>query len=453
MKPATAARRMVQRPRGTRDFGPLESRRRRLLEQVLDDEAVRAGFDRVQTPLFESLDLFTAKSGPGVIGQLYAFEDKGGRPLTLRPELTAPVMRMIAEEMRAEAKPLRLAYHGACFRYEEFKTGRYREFYQYGIEVVGASGPLVDAEVIALAVRMLHATGLKGWTLRIGHVGVLRDVLAGLGLSDVAPEGGEAPISSAMRLLDKGDVNSLQALFAAQGLDAAGLDLLHALGEASGGREALASARPLLKAHDLSLLALDALVETVEALDLLAPAPPALEVDLRVARGLDYYTGMVFEVHVPELGGEGQVLGGGTYNLLHLFGLEDLDPSCGFGLGFDRVLLALEHQAAAEGRTEVLPGESGPSLRLAVVPFRVPAASVLTLVAAVRNAGVVVDLELRGRAIGKSFAWADGLCASHVLVVGPRDLEAGTGNLKRLSDGSQVDVALTASDVLAALNN
>ncbi len=162
---------------------------------------------------------------------------------------------------------------------------------------------------------------------------------------------------------------------------------------------------------------------------------------------------MVFEVHVPELGGEGQVLGGGTYNLLHLFGLEDLDPSCGFGLGFDRVLLALEHQAAAEGRTEVLPGESGPSLRLAVVPFRVPAASVLTLVAAVRNAGVVVDLELRGRAIGKSFAWADGLCASHVLVVGPRDLEAGTGNLKRLSDGSQVDVALTASDVLAALNN
>ena len=149
-----------------------------MLEMLLEDEARRAGFDRVQTPVFESLDLFTAKSGPGVIGQLYAFEDKGGRQLTLRPELTAPVMRMVADELRMDTKPLRLAYHGACFRYEEFKTGRYREFYQYGIEVVGASGPLVDAEVIALAVRMLTASGLEGWTLRIGHVGLLRDVLA-----------------------------------------------------------------------------------------------------------------------------------------------------------------------------------------------------------------------------------------------------------------------------------
>ncbi|MEC8626313.1 MAG: ATP phosphoribosyltransferase regulatory subunit, partial [Candidatus Thermoplasmatota archaeon] len=96
---------MVQRPRGTRDFGPLASRRRRMLEVLLEDEARRAGFDRVQTPVFESLDLFTAKSGPGVIGQLYAFEDKGGRQLTLRPELTAPVMRMVADELRMDTKP------------------------------------------------------------------------------------------------------------------------------------------------------------------------------------------------------------------------------------------------------------------------------------------------------------------------------------------------------------
>ena len=147
---------MVQRPRGTRDFGPAESHRRRLMEAILEKEAHAAGFGRVQTPIFESLDLFTAKSGDGVVGQLYAFKDKGGRDLTLRPELTAPVMRMVAEEMRSETKPLRLAYHGACFRYEEFKTGRYREFYQYGAEVVGASSPLVDAEIIALAVRCVR---------------------------------------------------------------------------------------------------------------------------------------------------------------------------------------------------------------------------------------------------------------------------------------------------------
>ena len=106
-------------------------KRRLALEHLLEDVAQRHGFSRVQTPVFESLELFTAKSGPGVINQLYAFQGKGERDLTLRPELTAPVMRMVAEEMRMDTKPLRLSYYGQCYRYEEFKTGRYREFFQY----------------------------------------------------------------------------------------------------------------------------------------------------------------------------------------------------------------------------------------------------------------------------------------------------------------------------------
>lgn len=442
---------MVQRPRGTRDFGPAESHRRRLMEAILEKEAHAAGFGRVQTPIFESLDLFTAKSGDGVVGQLYAFKDKGGRDLTLRPELTAPVMRMVAEEMRSETKPLRLAYHGACFRYEEFKTGRYREFYQYGAEVVGASSPLVDAEIIALAVRMLEAVGLTGWVLRIGHVGVLREVLLGLGL---AAEGeGEAPVATAMRLLDKGDRDGLAALIQAQGAHPDAMTVLDGLEAASGDAAAIDRARPLLEGLGLDTAVLDDLQATLDALALLAPSPPALEVDLRVARGLDYYTGMVFEVHVPELGGEGQVLGGGTYRLLHLFGLEDLDPCCGFGLGFDRVLLALERQAEAEGRAEVVPGEAQGAGLLAVVPFRIEATAVLGLVAELRRRGLPVDLELRGRSIGKAFGWADGIGASHVLVVGPRDLEAGTGSLKRLSDGQQQDVALEADAVWGAVQD
>ena len=92
-----------------------------------------------------------------MVGELYAFEDKGGRPLTLRPELTAPVMRMVANEMRSVPKPMRLAYYGSCFRYEEFKTARYREFWQYGCEIVGASGPLVEAEVVAFAISLMRA--------------------------------------------------------------------------------------------------------------------------------------------------------------------------------------------------------------------------------------------------------------------------------------------------------
>ena len=290
---------MVQRPRGTRDFGPAEMKQRLAFESLLEEQARRHGFSRVQTPIFESLDLFTAKSGPGVISQLYAFQDKGERDLTLRPELTAPVMRMVAEELRNETKPLRLSYYGQCFRYEEFKKGRYREFYQYGVELIGATGPLVEAEVIALAINMLTEAGLKNWELRIGHVGVLKQVLTGIGLM-IRPIQ-ENPSASAMRFLDKADFDGLRTLFESQSISTDFVAPLQQLSELKGGQETIASARELLSTMDgVSLDALDDLESTITSIGLLAPAPPSLSVNLTVARGLDYYTGTVFEVHVPE---------------------------------------------------------------------------------------------------------------------------------------------------------
>jgi histidyl-tRNA synthetase len=428
-------------------------KRRLALEHLLEDVAQRHGFSRVQTPVFESLELFTAKSGPGVIGQLYAFQDKGERDLTLRPELTAPVMRMVAEEMRMDTKPLRLSYYGQCYRYEEFKTGRYREFFQYGVELIGASGPLAEAEVIALAVNMLHATELEGWEVRIGHVGVLKDALTGLGLSaDVDPSTGEPPVASAMRLLDKGDEPGLNALFTQQGLDPANTEPLRALASLEGGMETLGPARELLSSMEgVSLEALDELETTLHALAALAPAPPALAVDLTVARGLDYYTGTVFEVKVEELGGEGQVLGGGSYKLLHLFGLPDLDPCCGFGLGFDRVLLALEAQAAAAGRQDAVPGEADGRPFIAVAPNKTEAMPLLPLVAALRAQGARVELLLSSKNYGRIIKWTEGIGASHLLVVTAEDIENGSGRLINFSSGDRADVALNAEAVLQSL--
>ena len=444
---------MVQRPRGTRDFTPEVMNRRLAFEHLLEERARRHGFKRVQTPVFESLDLFTAKSGPGIVSQLYAFEDKGGRPLTLRPELTAPVMRMIAEEMRNDTKPLRLSYYGQCYRYEEFKKGRYREFFQYGVELIGASGPLAEAEVIALAIDMLDACGLKNWEIRVGHVGILKGALTGLGLAADAPEGAsEPPIASAMRLLDKGDDAGLEALFSAQGIDPSHAAPLRALANLEGGIETLGPARDILSSlSGVSLEALDDLQTTLEAVAHLAPAPPSLAVDLTVARGLDYYTGMVFEVKVPEMGGEGQVLGGGSYKLLHLFGLPDLDPCCGFGLGFDRVLLGLEAQAEAAGREEVVPGEEDPLGTIAVIPFGIDASHVLPIVAALRNAGERVDLELRSRKIGKAMKWANSIGCQFTVVVGPRDLESNQAMVKNLQSGEQQAVALNSESILEAI--
>lgn len=432
---------MVQRPRGTRDFTPGVMNRRLAFENLLESKAIAHGFKRVQTPIFETLDLFTAKSGPGVVKQLYAFEDKSGRDLTLRPELTAPVMRLISDEMRSSPKPLRLSYFGQCFRYEESKKGRYREFFQYGAELIGASGPLAEAEVVALAIDMLDSCGLEEYEVRIGHVGVLRDILTGLGLPTEGE--GEPPIASAMRFLDKGDWEGLAALFTKHGIDTSACDQLCALSELDGGIETLDSARSILSHMGVALDSLDELASLLSALEALAPTPPSLKVNLCVARGLDYYTGMVFEVNVAELGGEGQVLGGGSYRLLHLFGLEDLDPSCGFGLGFDRVLLALEAQAERAGRSEVVPGET-PAPSTLVLPFRIEASNVLSLVKSLRDAGHSVELDLRGKNIGKTLDWASKNGFTNVVIIGPQDLENGQCSIKNLMTGDQTSASLEA---------
>jgi histidyl-tRNA synthetase len=429
---------MVAKPRGTRDFLPQEMARRLAFERILDDVGGRHGFFRVQTPIFETLELFTAKSGEGVVGQLYAFEDKGGRHLTLRPEMTAPVMRMVAEELRNETKPLRLSYFGQCYRYEEFKKGRYREFFQYGIEIIGAPGPLTEAEIVAVAVNMLSEAGVKNWELRIGHVGILNAVLGALGLSTTASDGGEAPIATAMRLIDKRDTAGLEAFLASQHIERATAQPLFDIQSLSGGIETLEQANTILSSIDgVDTTPLDELRTTCNALSALAQTPPTMSIDLTVARGLDYYTGMVFEIHVPELGGESQVLGGGSYKLMHLFGLEDLDPCCGFGLGFDRVLLALEAQAEHEGRAEVVPGETNLAPSIAMIPFNIDPQHVLALTAGLRKAGFRVDLELRGRKIGKAMSWANSIGATHCIVVGPQDLEQGQVTVKNLKTGEQ----------------
>ena len=431
---------MFQRPRGTRDFGPTEMARRTALERLCDEQAARHGFLRVATPTFESLDLFTAKSGDAVVGELYAFEDKGGRPLTLRPELTAPVMRMVANEMRSVPKPMRLAYHGSCFRYEEFKTARYREFWQYGCEIVGASGPLVEAEVVAFAISLMRAADVSDWSMRIGHVGILNDLLAGLGI----PEESRRDV---MRLLDKGDFAGLEG----KGVSSDAATKLEAFASLSGGTDVIPAARTMLEEMGVATDSLDSLGEMMCCLEGLVPKMPETNIDLTVARGLDYYTGMVFEFEVAELGGEGQVLGGGSYRLMHLFDLDELDPCCGFGLGFDRILIALEKQAERLGRDEVVPGESSGPGSLAVIPFKIDSNNVLGLVAGLRASGERVLLELRERNLGRSMGWADSAGASFALIVGPRDLEAGEATIKRLSDGEQAQCALNAEAISEAL--
>ena len=141
---------MIQRPRGTRDFGPDEMEKRRYLESMMRKEAATFGFREVATPIFEHTELFTTRSGPNIMDEMYFFRIRVER-ISLRPKLTAPVIRFFVNELTDQPRPLKMFYFGQCFRYERPQSGRYREFFQFGCERIGNPGPESDAEVIALA--------------------------------------------------------------------------------------------------------------------------------------------------------------------------------------------------------------------------------------------------------------------------------------------------------------
>ena len=163
----------IQRPRGTRDFLPEETEKRGRAKKAMQDVLERWGYQEVATPTFEHLELFTIKSGASVVEEIYSFTDKGGRDLALRPELTAPVMRMYVSELQNSPKPQRLWYFGNCFRYERPQRGRFREFWQMGAELIGGAKPDSEAEAIALADGMLRSVGVAG-DIHVGYLGLIR---------------------------------------------------------------------------------------------------------------------------------------------------------------------------------------------------------------------------------------------------------------------------------------
>ena len=152
---------MYQIPRGTRDFNPEEMEKRRYVEEKIRSTFQKFGYKEIQTPTFENLELFTAKSGGAIIDELYSFKDKGDRNLALRPELTAPVIRFYVEKLQMVPKPLLLFYFGNCYRFDRPHKGRYREFKQAGCEIIGTDTPEATAELIAMGYTILKNIGLK----------------------------------------------------------------------------------------------------------------------------------------------------------------------------------------------------------------------------------------------------------------------------------------------------
>lgn len=394
----------VNRPRGTRDFLPADNARRRYVEGIMRTVARNWGYGEVVTPTFEHLDLFTLKSGEGIVEELYNFMDKGGREMTLRPELTAPVMRLYINELQPFSKPLKLFYFENCFRYERPQKGRFREFWQFGVELIGSGKPDSDAEVIALADALLKAVGVKG-DMKLGNLTVIRTLLKGLG-----PE----IVSKMMRLIDKKEYAVLEALLEEIGAEEQLKSDLFRLIKLEG-KDILPDVKEIV--GDIPELA--SFEKTLKFLDAYGVD---YSLDFGIARGLDYYTGMVFEVYAEGLGAQKQVCGGGSYQLIQLFGGGDV-PSTGFGIGFDRIMEICPLAPPALKNFMVI---SKPETHLEAIKIAIELRKYLP-----------VNIDIMERNFKAQLTFANAINADYVVIAGEKELEAGKLTLKDMVSGTQ----------------
>jgi histidyl-tRNA synthetase len=392
-----------QAPRGTFDILPEQARSRARLERAAAEIFARAGYEPIATPVFEDTALFERGVGQStdiVRKEMFTFEDKGERSLTLRPEGTASICRAYLEHgMHKQAQPVKLSYLGPFFRHERPQAGRYRQFHQLGLECIGTDSPLADAEVIMLLSDLLGELGVPGVELRLGSLGSLDARRAYLESLKAHLHAHEAELSKDVR--ERIDINPLRAFDA----------------DDEGTRGVMASAPTIvsqLEGEDAEHF------EAVKAQ--LDAAGVAYVVDPTLVRGLDYYTRTIFSFVCDALGAQSEVGGGGRYDGL----IEQLGgaptPAVGFAAGIERILLALDEEEPAAGRDAfVAVADEGQRDRA------------MALTVELRHAGLSAEVDLAGRGLKGQLKHADRLGARRVLI-----LEAdGSAQLRDMTTGEQ----------------
>ena len=270
------------RPRGTRDFLFDEMKERKIVENTLREVFENYGYGEVKTPLFEELKLFTTKSGEEIIDQLYNFKDKSNRELALRPEITAAIARLYINELSKTAKPIKLYYYGSCFRYERPQKGRFRQFWQFGCELIGAKSAEGEAEVIAMANESIEKLGIDSAEIHINHLGIIRGLFAHYGIPDEKAR-------EVMIVVDKGDKDLLKESLTGQDaiIDNKELgQILLKLIDMVGSSDIYEDIKRLVEPFDECLKPLTELKELITTLK--SFGVENYKLNLGVARGLDY---------------------------------------------------------------------------------------------------------------------------------------------------------------------
>ena len=400
-----------QAPRGTYDVLPEQDAARRAVEDTARRILGGAGYRRIETPIFEHTELFARGVGAStdiVQKEMYTFDDAGGRSLTLRPEGTAPVMRAFAEHgMQKQPLPAKLWYVGPFFRQEKPQAGRFRQFWQLGLEAIGSDDPAVDAEAILLLQTIVFELGVQGVRLRLSSLGTPETRAEYREKLVAYLRAHEDRLSEEVRA--RIDLNPLRAFDA----------------DHPGTREVMRDA-PLL----LDELAPEDAEHFAEVRARLDAAGVEYEIDPTLVRGIDYYTRTLFEFTSDALGAQSGVGGGGRYDgLAAALGLA-ATPGIGWAAGIERLLLAGEHRPEVDLVCDLYVAGTG--------------VDAFTLAAEARRAGLNVQLELAGRSRKGQLKQADRSGARYVAILG----EEGTV-LKDMESGEQEDVATSA--VVAAV--
>ena len=406
----------IQAPKGVSEYVPPQSRKFESVREALLTPARNAGYELIELPVFEDTELFTRGVGEStdvVSKEMYTFEDRGGRSITLRPEGTAGVMRAVIEHGLDRGQlPAKLYYSGAFFRAERPQAGRYRQFYQVGIEAIGTQDSALDAEVIAIADAGFKAIGLKKYTLEITSLGDAEsrakhrvDLVSYIEKLDLDEATKARAAINPLRLFDdKRDEVKKQMAKAPL--------LLDYLSDES---------RNDFESVQKNLIALG-----VE-----------FTVNPRMVRGLDYYTGTTFEFVHELLGAQSGIGGGGRYDgLMAELGGQELS-GIGFGLGVDRCVLAAE----AEGITF----DEEFTSDLFIIPLGDESkTSALTIAQQLRSSGLRVEISFGDRALKGSMKAADKSGAAYVIVLGESEIASATVELKEMSTGKTSSVTLAS---------
>ena len=407
---------LTNAPRGTQDVLPSQSGRWQYVEQTALDTARLFGFSEIRVPTFEHTELFNRSVGDTtdvVQKEMYTFQDKGNRSITLRPEGTAGVMRAILQNnLLAGALPVKVSYLVNCFRYEKPQAGRLREFHQFGVEMAGAASPAADAQVIALAKAVFDTLGVQGLALELNSIGcptcradyhrALKDYFASH-VEELCPTCRERLEKNPMRILDCKNPECAQL---AKG---APVVLDYICGDC---REHFEGLKSQLDAMGI-----------------------AYTVNPTIVRGLDYYTRTVFEFVTTGIGAQGTVCGGGRYDgLIQMLGGAPT-PSVGFAMGLERLLLVMDQQGCP------FPEQAGCAIYIGSLGEQA-GLKAAQLCAGLRAEGFWAECDTMGRSAKAQMKYADKLGARFSCILGENELSQGVAQVKRMDNGSTAQVAL-----------